>query len=147
MPSEGAAQQSHTSVQRRAQTAIVGATTGVTLDPYSGAILSSFPWQAGWYDLATEIHGTILIGNTGDWLIEAAASLGILLTVTGLYLHWPRNGASLGRQLGVRAATRGRTFWKSLHGALGLWVGLFLVVFLISGLSWAGIWGGIFSRL
>ncbi len=97
-----------------------GATTGVTLDPYSGAILSSFPWQAGWYDLATEIHGTILIGNTGDWLIEAAASLGILLTVTGLYLHWPRNGASLGRQLGVRTATRGRTSGSSPTARMGL---------------------------
>ncbi len=101
-----------------------GATTGVTLDPYSGVVLSSFPWQAGWYDLATEIHGTILIGNAGDWLIEAAASLGLLLTVTGFYLHLPRNGASLGRQLGVRSAARARSFWKSLHGALGLWVGL-----------------------
>ena len=59
---------------------------------------NTFPWRAGWYDFATDIHGTLLIGDTGDWLIEAAASLGLLLTVTGIYLHWPRNGAGWARR-------------------------------------------------
>ena len=121
--------------------AVGDVTTGVTLNPYTGAVVETFPWRAGWYDLATDIHGTLLIGDTGDWLIEAAASLGLLLTVTGLYLHWPRNGVTWGRALTVKTGAQGRAFWKSLHGALGLWVSLLLVVFLISGLSWAGLWG------
>jgi uncharacterized iron-regulated membrane protein len=57
--------------------------TGVTLNPYTGEVVKTFPWRAGRYDFATDIHGTLLIGDTGDWLIEAAASLGPLLTVTG----------------------------------------------------------------
>lgn len=115
--------------------------TGVTLNPYTAEVIETFPWRAGWYDLANDIHGTLLIGDTGDWLIEAAASLGLLLTVTGLYLHWPRNGATLGRALRVQTAAKGRAFWKSLHGAVGLWVSVLLVIFLISGLSWTGLWG------
>ncbi len=122
------------------------AKTGVTLNPYTAEVLNTFPWRAGWYDFATDIHGTLLIGNTGDWLIEAAASLALLLTVTGLYLHWPRNGASLGQSLTVQTAAKGRAFWKSLHGALGLWASLILVIFLISGLSWAGLWGAKFVQ-
>jgi uncharacterized iron-regulated membrane protein len=114
-------------------------TTGVTLDPYTAAVVETFPWRAGWYDLASDIHGTLLIGDLGDWLIEAAASLGLFLIVTGIYLHWPRNGATWSRALTVQG--KGRAFWKSLHGALGLWISLVLVVFLISGLSWAGLWG------
>ena len=62
-------------------------TTGVTVNPYTAEVVETFPWRAGWYDFATDIHGTLLIGDTGDWLIEAAASLGLLLTVTGIYLH------------------------------------------------------------
>jgi uncharacterized iron-regulated membrane protein len=120
--------------------------TGVTLNPYTGEVLSMFPWRAGWYDFATDIHGTLLIGDTGDWLIEAAASLGLLLTFTGIYLHWPRNGSSWGRSLAVQTAARGRSFWKSLHGALGFWTSLILVVFLISGLSWTGFWGAKFVQ-
>ena len=122
------------------------ATTGVTISPYTAEVVETFPWRAGWYDFATEIHGTLLIGDTGDWLIEAAASLGILLTVTGLYLHWPRHGATWGRALTVQVGAGGRAFWKSLHGAIGLWVGLILIVFLISGLSWAGLWGAKFVQ-
>ena len=122
------------------------AMTGVTINPYTAEVVETFPWRAGWYDFATEIHGTLLIGDTGDWLIEAAASLGILLTVTGLYLHWPRNGATWGRALTVQVGAGGRAFWKSLHGAIGIWVGLILIVFLISGLSWAGLWGAKFVQ-
>ncbi|MCU0904082.1 MAG: PepSY domain-containing protein [Tabrizicola sp.] len=121
-------------------------TTGVTVNPYTAEVVETFPWRAGWYDFATEIHGTLLIGDTGDWLIEAAASLALLLTVTGIYLHWPRNGATWGKSLTVQTAARGRAFWKSLHGAVGLWISLVLVIFLISGLSWAGLWGAKFVQ-
>ena len=66
--------------------------TGVTLNPYTAEVLHTFPWRAGWYDYITDIHGSLLIGTLGDRLIEAAASLGLMLVVTGLYLHWPRGG-------------------------------------------------------
>ncbi len=115
--------------------------TGVTLNPYTGEVVETFPWGGGWYDFATEIHGTLLIGNTGDWLIEAAASLGIVMVVTGIYLHWPRGGTGWGAALVPQIGKRGRAFWKSMHGAVGMWMSLILLVFLISGLSWAGIWG------
>ena len=113
--------------------------TGVTLNPYTGEIVNQFPWRAGWYDLLTDIHGSLLIGDVGDRLIEAAASLGLLLVISGLFLHWPREG--WGKALTVQTAARGRALWKSLHGAVGLWISLLLVVLLISGLSWAGLWG------
>ncbi|RID92104.1 PepSY domain-containing protein [Gemmobacter lutimaris] len=114
--------------------------TGVALDPYTGAVVHSFPWRAGWYDLANDIHGSLLLGTLGDRLIEAAASLGLLLVATGLYLHWPR-GTGWRAALVPSVARRGRALWKSLHGVVGLWVSVLLVLFLISGLSWAGIWG------
>lgn len=116
--------------------------TGVTLNPYTGEVLHTFPWRAGWYDLANDIHGTLLIGDVGDRLIEAAASLGLLLIATGLYLHWPRNGSGLRQMLVPSFAKSGRALWKSLHGVTAFWFSIVLVFFLISGLSWAGIWGG-----
>jgi uncharacterized iron-regulated membrane protein len=119
-------------------------TTGITLNPYTGEVLNQFPWRAGWYDFMTDIHGSLLMGNAGDWMIEAAASLGLLLVLSGIYLHWPREG--WGKALTVQTAAKGRGFWKSLHGAVGLWISLILVVFLISGLSWAGLWGAKFVQ-
>ncbi|MEY4872076.1 MAG: hypothetical protein RLZZ563_1406 [Pseudomonadota bacterium] len=114
----------------------------VLLDPYTGAVIDSFPWRAGWYDFATEIHGTLLIGDLGDWLIEAAASLGVILVISGLWLHWPRRGTGWRDTLLPKLAFTSRSAWKALHGAVGMWMSVVLLVFLVSGLSWAGIWGG-----
>ncbi|WP_172294475.1 PepSY domain-containing protein [Pseudoruegeria sp. HB172150] len=116
-------------------------TTGVAIDPYTGDVVKTFAWRAGWYDFLTDIHGTLLLGSFGDRLIEIAASLAIVMVATGLYLHWPRNGTGWRRTLVPQLSARGRAFWKSIHGVLGLWISLILLVFLVSGLSWAGIWG------
>ncbi|MEM8959552.1 MAG: PepSY domain-containing protein [Pseudomonadota bacterium] len=117
------------------------AATMVVVDPYTAEVLESFPRRSGWYDFADNVHGSLLLGTTGDRLLEIAASLGMVLIATGLYMWWPRG------ERGWRAALipsfgPGRAAWRSLHGVLGLWISLFLVFFLISGLAWAGIWGG-----
>jgi uncharacterized iron-regulated membrane protein len=114
----------------------------VVINPYTAEVVDTFPWRAGWYDFATEIHGTLLIGDLGDWLIEAAASLGVILVVTGVWLHWPRRGGTWREALLPKVAFTSRGAWKALHGAVGMWMSAVLLVFLISGLSWAGIWGG-----
>ncbi|EAP77109.1 PepSY-associated TM helix domain-containing protein [Roseovarius nubinhibens] len=113
----------------------------VVVDPYTAEILEKFPRRSGWYDLMDNLHSSLLLGPPGDRLLELAASLGILLLITGLYLWWPRD-ISLRRALLPRLGRHGRSFWKSLHAATGLYISLFLLFFLISGLSWAGIWGG-----
>ncbi|MCR8726633.1 PepSY-associated TM helix domain-containing protein [Frigidibacter sp. ROC022] len=114
--------------------------TMVAVNPYTAEVLETRPWQAGWYDLANDIHGTLLLGVTGDRMIEIAASLGMVLIASGLYLWWPRNGQGL-RVLLPNLAARGRSLWKTLHATLGAWISIVLVLFLVSGLSWAGVWG------
>ncbi|MFT5630699.1 MAG: putative iron-regulated membrane protein [Gammaproteobacteria bacterium] len=86
------------------------------------------------------IHGTLLLGVTGDRMIEIAASLAMVLIASGLYLWWPRDGQGV-RVLVPNLAVRGRSLWKTLHATIGAWISIVLVLFLISGLSWSGIWG------
>ncbi|WP_424933413.1 PepSY-associated TM helix domain-containing protein [Amaricoccus macauensis] len=115
-------------------------TTMVAVDPYTAEVLAEFPRRQGLYDLMSEIHGTLLLGVTGDRMIEIAASLAMVLIATGLYLWWPRN-SGFWRAIVPNFAARGRALWKTLHATIGVWVALLLAVFLVSGLSWAGIWG------
>ncbi|WP_422374618.1 PepSY-associated TM helix domain-containing protein [Roseibium sp.] len=116
-----------------------GTNTMVAVDPYAGTVIETWNRRDGWYDLFNDIHGTLLIGTTGDRLIEVAAGLSIVLIVTGLYLWWPRAGSGSSFVPELRA--RGRDLWKSLHKVVGAYVALVLLVFLVSGLAWAGIWG------
>ena len=113
----------------------------LALDPYSGKVLQDVPCGDTWNEFATDIHGTLLIGDTGDRLIEIAAGLGLVLVVSGLYLWWPRGTTTWAEVLVPRFAAQGRALWKSLHMATGFWASLVLVFFLISGLAWTGIWG------
>ncbi|MGH1413598.1 MAG: PepSY-associated TM helix domain-containing protein [Pelagimonas sp.] len=116
----------------------------VAVDPYTAQVIETFPRRSGWYDFVDQIHSDLMLGVTGDRMLEAAASLSLVLIATGLYMWWPREGGW--RKALIPSLGRGRALWKSWHGAIGMWLSLFLVFFLISGLAWAGIWGGKFVQ-
>ena len=117
----------------------------VAIDPYRGDILRDIPEAGTWNEFMTNVHGKLLIGGNGgpgDFLIEIAASLGIMMLITGLYLWWPRNGRGFARSLVPDLTLKGRALWKSLHESIGATMSVVLLFFLISGLAWAGVWGG-----
>ncbi len=113
----------------------------IALNPYTGDILRQTVSGDTWNAFLEKIHGTLLIGDLGDRLIEIATCLGLLLVATGLYLVWPRQKGGARAMFIPDLAARGRAWWKSLHQTVGTWISLVLVFFLITGQSWAGIWG------
>lgn len=86
------------------------------------------------------LHGELLIGDKGSWLVELAASWAIVMILTGLFLWWPRGGG-LGGVLYPRLRSGGQRFWRDLHGVTGFWVSFFALFLLLSGLPWAKSWG------
>ena len=94
----------------------------LAVNPYSGEILRDVPQAGTWNEFMTNVHGELLIGGNGgpgDFVIEIAASLGVIMVATGLYLWWPRNGRSLGTALSPQLNLQGRALWKSLHESSG----------------------------
>jgi uncharacterized iron-regulated membrane protein len=114
----------------------------VALDPYTGAVLRQTEQGNTWNAWLEKIHGTLLIGDTGDRMIEVAAGLGLVMVLTGLYMWWPRDAGGLRAVLVPNFAAKGRALWKSLHMMVGFWIAVILTFFLITGMAWAGIWGG-----
>lgn len=113
----------------------------VAVDPHDGRALGTVVKDDTWFYWASDIHGTLMIGDFGDRLIEIAAGLGIVLVITGLYLWWPRGGRGLARVLVPRLSSGGRLWWKELHAAIGFYSAFALLFFFVSGLAWSGIWG------
>ncbi|MES0883017.1 PepSY-associated TM helix domain-containing protein [Roseibium sp. SCP14] len=117
-----------------------GVQTMVAVDPYTGDVVESWQRRQGWYDFADGIHSDLMLGTTGDRLLEIAAGLAIVLIVTGIYLWWPRD-RSLLRTLLPDLSERGRALWKTLHANVGVYLSVVLLLFLISGMAWTGVWG------
>lgn len=92
----------------------------------------------------SRIHGTLLLGKWGDWLVELAASWTIVMLLTGLYMWWPRPFRP-GGTLWPRLSLRGRPLLKDLHRVTGFWIAGLVLVMLASGLPWAESWGSVFK--
>uniref|UniRef100_UPI0035CB0985 PepSY-associated TM helix domain-containing protein n=1 Tax=uncultured Sphingomonas sp. TaxID=158754 RepID=UPI0035CB0985 len=86
------------------------------------------------------LHGELLLGDKGSYVVELAASWAIIMIISGLFLWWPR-GSGLAGVVYPRLGAHGRPFWRDLHAVAGFWVSLFALGFLISGLPWATSWG------
>lgn len=113
----------------------------VTVNQYTGELLGEIDRSDSWYQLANDIHGTLLIGEFGDYLIEISASLTILLLVTGLYLWLPLNSGSKAGFLKVRLSSGSRIAMRDIHANLAGVLSIVLLLFVLSGLAWAGVWG------
>ena len=113
----------------------------VYLHPHSLAILKSIREDSRLMRIVFRLHGELLAGAWGSYLVELAASWTIVMLLTGLFLWWPR-GTGLGGVLYPRLAAGGRRFWRDLHGVTGFWVSAAALFLLVSGLPWAKSWGG-----
>lgn len=123
-----------------------GVTEAVAVDPYTAQVLQLVDKDNTWFAWAEKIHGTLLLGDVGDRLIEIAAGFAIVMIATGLYLWWPRGGTRWAQVLLPDLRLKGRQWWRSLHASLGFWLSAVLLVFLLTGLSWTGVWGARFVQ-
>lgn len=118
----------------------------IFVNPYTADILGRVDSKSTLYALADNIHGTLLLGKTGDALIELSAGLTFILLISGVYLYWPKNGSGLAQLFLFRLKknSRGklsRNSWRSVHGSLGIWLSVVLFLFALTGMAWTGIWG------
>jgi uncharacterized iron-regulated membrane protein len=89
-----------------------------------------------------KLHGELLMGEYGSWIVELAASWAVVMIVTGLFLWWPRDAKGIAGVLYPRLRAGGRTFWKDVHSVTGIYVSFFALFLLFTGLPWAKSWGG-----
>jgi uncharacterized iron-regulated membrane protein len=115
--------------------------TRVYVDPRSLAVLKTEDEQARLFNVIFHLHGELLAGAFGSYLVETAACWTIVMLLTGLYLWWPRNGGGLGGVLYPRLDRRGRGFWRDIHATTGFWVSIFALGLILTGLPWAKGWG------
>lgn len=93
--------------------------------------------------MADRLHGSLMIGEPGSYVVELAACWAVLLILSGLYLGWPRGGGHRWwHALVPDVHARERALLKSLHVAVGAWVSLLVLFLIFTGPPWASFWGG-----
>ncbi len=114
----------------------------VAVNPYTAEVVKAVDKDNTVFAWAERIHGTLLIGDVGDRLIEVAAGLGVVMIATGLYLWWPHGSTGWTQVLIPNWRAQGRAWWKSIHSSVGFWLSAVLALFLLTGMAWTGVWGG-----
>jgi uncharacterized iron-regulated membrane protein len=108
-----------------------------------GDVLGSIDPESRISATVSRIHGSLLIGRVGDWIVELAACWAIVMILTGLYMWWPR-GQGFRGVIWPRLGKGKRIFLRDLHAVTGFWVSGLALVLLITGLPWASVWGDAF---
>jgi uncharacterized iron-regulated membrane protein len=111
-----------------------------------GEVVGALDPDARIMQVVHDIHGELLLGQRGSWLVELAASWAIVMILTGLYLWWP-SGRGLAGVAWPRLGGGRQVFWRDLHAVTGFWVAGLALVLLVTGLPWAGVWGSAFKTV
>lgn len=114
-----------------------GSVRDVYVDPYGAKVLGSLNPDTTLSGAAIRLHGELMVGPAGDYVIELAACWAIVMSLTGYYLFFKGRVARARR----RAAGAAGAALRSRHGMVGAVVGLGLLLLLASGLPWTGFWG------
>jgi uncharacterized iron-regulated membrane protein len=124
-----------------------GGALNLFVEPCTGVVRGAVETRWQLMNVVSALHGELLLGQVGDWIIELAASWAMVLLVTGLYLWWPDKGDRLLGSFIPRLNACGRVFWRDLHAVPAMWNAIAVGFLILSGLPWAGFWGGQLASL
>jgi uncharacterized iron-regulated membrane protein len=113
----------------------------VYVDPRTLQVLKTDNEDQRIDNFISRLHGELLIGKYGSWIVELAASWAVIMVLTGLFLWWPRDTRGLAGILYPRLRQGQRIFWRDIHSVTGIYVSFFALFLLLTGLPWAKSWG------
>ena len=119
----------------------------VYVDPGTLVVLKVATEKNRPFQVLFHLHGELLAGATGSYLVEIAACWAIVMLLTGLYLWWPVGNRGLAGVLYPRLRGGRRLFWRDIHATAGIWVSLLALGLILSGLPWAKGWGAYLTEV
>lgn len=120
---------------RASQVFVMRSGTRVFVDPYRGAILGTrdgpTPSEQFLGDLF-QLHVRLLAGNVGQWIVDVATVLLVLMIASGVILWWNQ------KRVALRRGTTWRQWNWDAHNVLGIWAGAIVLLLGLSGvlLAW-----------
>ena len=122
------------------------------LDPYQLTVNAIEDPASAPMTIVRRLHGELLAGEVGGYLIEWMSCWTLFLLLTGAWIWWPRQWKVAGRwRLGgilwPRRRADGSLHWRDWHAIPALLASLMLAFFVLTGLPWSIFWGEQFATL
>ncbi|HEV7834199.1 MAG TPA: PepSY domain-containing protein [Caballeronia sp.] len=124
-----------------------GSSESVYLNPYTGEVLGRLSVENRLMKQIRNLHRGLMLGKTGEILMELAGCWTLVMIGTGIALWWPRARQAGGRFLPRLSSLKGRAWWRELHAVGGAWLAIGALFFVLSGLPWSSTWGKQFKAL
>lgn len=109
------------------------------VNPYDGALLGALEGQ-DFFRTTMQIHRWLASGDVGKQIVGASTICLIILSLSGLYLRWPRRWRDWRNWLPLDLSKRGRALFWDLHSVIGTWVLPFYLLASLTGLYWSYDW-------
>ncbi|WP_018392740.1 PepSY domain-containing protein [Bacillus sp. 37MA] len=120
----------------------------VFIDPYNGEITGSLNNDEKLTTIFKKLHSELIVGGTfANRLVELAACWAVILLITGLYIWWPRNKASIWGTILPRFTKNRRIFWRDMHAVPAFWLSAGILILIATGLPWSGVMGPQIQKL
>lgn len=108
----------------------------VYVHPYSGQVLGELQGH-GFFEWIESLHRWLLLPREPGRVVLGVLAICLLgLSLSGLYLRWPRHPLRWRTWLSFDPALKGRSFLWSLHSVLGTWALVLYVALTATGIYW-----------
>ena len=114
-----------------------GSVRDVFVDPWTARVLGDLNPDITLSGAAIRLHGDLMVGPWGDYLIELAACWAVVMAITGYLIFVTGRKARRRRRV---AKAKGAPL-RNRHAWTGAVAGLGLLLILVTGLPWTGFWG------
>jgi uncharacterized iron-regulated membrane protein len=114
-----------------------GSTRDVFVNPWIADVQGALNPDTTLSGAAIRLHGDLMLGPVGDFVIELGACWAIVMAVTGYLIFLKGRKARLRRLV---AKAKGSVL-RHRHGWIGAFTGVGLLLLVVTGLPWTGVWG------
>ncbi|MDY0321189.1 MAG: PepSY-associated TM helix domain-containing protein [Arcobacteraceae bacterium] len=109
------------------------------INPYTAELLPELSGQK-FFRIVLDLHRRLMVGEVGKQIVAVSTISLLILSLSGVYLYWPRIRRTFIGSLTFSFKNHGRYFLYSMHSALGMWVLLLYILVTLTGLYWSYEW-------
>lgn len=117
------------------------AANSVYVNPYTGVVTGQINQKATLMYKIRKLHGQLLLGKPGEYIVELVASWFVVLLITGLVIWFPFKKVTLGGFFTIRMNHSKRLMWRDFHAVFSFWISLILIIIIAGGMPWTQMFG------